>query len=368
LRLREGAGSEAFCLAPSDTTERSRAVFHRLLLSAFTLGIALVAAELLLPLVPPHLGTMQRIVHHVDQSGNYYLRPGVEVPFEGMFETISPPVVWQINRQGFRAASDAGPLSAQYRIATYGDSETFGWSVALDDTFQRRMEQLDADVEVLNFGIPGYNAENVADRIEATFGDYEPDLLVYLVNKNDVDLPNDISDSVLASDLLLRLRFLWQVVLTKPWRQHLRRSPERHAFLAGQLDRIARFAQTNAVPVLFVFMKSYTWEGAAGFLARGGSLAAARDSVQLLEGRPDRSADRVRVVIADASLKPFARLDDHLPKEAHEVLASGLCAQLSGVSSSCRQPAWTSSLRDRTLAAASGVVAAGRDPFRRADR
>jgi hypothetical protein len=334
-------------------------VIHRLLLSTFTLGIALAAAELILPLVPPHLGTMQRIVHHVDQSGNYYLRPGVEVPFEGMFETISPPILWQINRQGFRAASDAVPLSARYRIATYGDSETFGWSVAFDDTFQRRMERFDSGVEVLNFGIPGYNAENVADRIEATVGIYEPDLVVYLVNKNDVDLPNDISDSVLSSDLLLRLRFFWQVVVTKPWRQHLRRSPERHAFLAGQLDRIARFAETSGVPVLFVFMKSYTWEGAAGYLDPGGPVAAARDFVQLLEDRSDHNGATIRVVIADTSLKPFARLDDHLPREAHEVLASGLCARLSGVSSSCRRPTWTSSLRDRTLAAASDVVAAG---------
>ncbi len=329
-------------------------MFHRLLLAVSTLVVALVTAELLLPLVPPHLGTMQRIVHHVDQSGNYFLKPGVAVSFEGMFEEISPPVTWQVNGQGFRAAADAAPLSGRYRIATYGDSETFGWSVALDDTFQRRMEGIDGGVEVLNFGIPGYNAENVADRIEATLPAYEPDLAVYLVNKNDVDLPNDISDTVLSSDLLLRLRFLWQVVLTKPWRQQMRNSPERYAFLAGQLDRIARFTEARGVPVLFVFMKSHSWEGAAAHASPHGFVAAARGRAADLEvpGAGIEAPELASVVVADASLKPFARVDDHLPKEAHEVLASGICRKISGGSGSCRPDAWSASLRTRAFAQA----------------
>ena len=320
-------------------------MFHRLLLVASALVIALVAAEIVLPLVPPHLGTMQRIVHHVDKSGNYYLKPGAEVPFSGMFESISPAVMWQVNRQGFRAAADAGPPSDRFRISTYGDSETFGWSVALDDTFQRRMESLDPAVEVLNFGIPGYNAENVADRVEATLSTYSPDMLLYLVNKNDVDLPNDISDAVLSSDLLLRLRFFYQVALSKPWRQTMRRSPERLAFLAAQIDRIERYAQQRRVPVMFAFMKGYTWEGAAEQAQPGGFVAKVRDARATAGGNDDAA----RIVIVDDDLRAFPRIDDHLPREAHAVLAQRLCTAISGAAGEACVPAHWSAARRETV-------------------
>lgn len=318
---------------------------NRWLLTAFALVISLAAAELLLPLVPPHLGTMQRIVHHVDRSGNYYLRPDTTVEFEGMFEKISPPVAWQINDQGLRATGHIGPPAGRLRIATYGDSETFGWSVAINETFQHRMEALDRRVEVLNFGIPGYNAENVGDRIQATVGEFAPDLIVYLVNKNDVDLPNDISDSVLSSDLLLRIRFLWQVALTKPWRQRLRVSPERLAFMAGQLDRIARIADDRGVPLLFVFMKTATWTGAAERARAGGFVAAAARGVLPVAAHGSKPP---RAVLAEEWLRPFARLDDHLPPAAHDVLARRVCEQISGSAcGGCVPAGWNAGERDR---------------------
>jgi hypothetical protein len=294
---------------------------------------------------------MQRIVHHVDNSGNYYLRPSVEIPFSGMFETISPTITWQTNSQSFRAARDAGPLSDKFRIATYGDSETFGWSVALEDTFQQHMERIDPDVEVLNLGIPGYNAENVADRMEATLTTWSPDLVVYLVNKNDVDLPNDISDAVLSSELLLRVRFFWQVVVKKSWRQQMRHSPERSAFLAGQLDRIARFAGDHRVPLLFVFMKSYTWQGALENAAPDGFVArAARGALVPASA----AAPSVQVVLAEDWLRPFTRIDDHLPAPAHAVLARGLCERISGLpQGACKPAQWTPD--DRTAPRTAGA-------------
>jgi hypothetical protein len=331
---------------------------HRWILSATAFGLSVVLAEMLLPLVPPRLGTMQRIVHHVDQSGNYYLRPNSEVEFDGMFERISPAVTWQINDQGLRGDHHVDVPSTKFRIATYGDSETFGWSVSLDDTFQRRMERIDPRVEVLNLGIPGYNAENVADRMEATVDTVAPDLLVYLANKNDVDLPNDIRDSVLSSELLLRMRFLWQVVLTKPWRLERRRSPERLAFMASQLDRIASLASGRGIPVRVVFLKTRTWQGAVGQAKPGGFVAAAA-STRTAASTPT-PADSVRVVLAEDWLGNFPRLDDHLPAEAHAVLAGRLCEDLSqGLPQSCLPPGWSVSARSRHVlpVAASAVPA-----------
>jgi hypothetical protein len=217
------------------------------------------------------------------------------------------------------------------------------------------MEKQDSGLEVLNFGIPGYNAENVADRIEATLPSYSTDLVVYLVNKNDVDLPNDISDRVLASDLLLRLRFLYQVVLTKPWRQKMRQSPERYEFLATQLDRIARYTAQRGVPVMFVFMKNYTWEGAEAEAEPGGFVATMRDA----HGASDTDSRAARVVLAEDVLSPFPRLDDHMRREAHEVLAHRLCEAISGgIGHACLPAHWSAQQREAAPPVAGAVSGA----------
>ena len=91
-------------------------------LASFVIALlaAAVVAELVLPLFPPRLGTMRQIVHHVDSSGNYDLVPSVEVRFSGMFHTISPSVLWQVNDQGLRDDAHVGPRGSRYRIAMPG--------------------------------------------------------------------------------------------------------------------------------------------------------------------------------------------------------------------------------------------------------
>ena len=195
--------------------------FVSVLLALVVVGIAV---ELVLPWFPPYLGQFRRLVFHPgDGTTTYALRPDVTVGFSGVFERIRPSVTWQVNGQGLRADAPVGAREQNFRIATYGDSETFGWSVDFADTYQQRMQDIDPRVEVLNFGVPGYNVDDVSRRIETTTGDYSPDMWIYLVNKNDVDAPLDISDPVLASELLLRLRFAYQM-WKKPWRRQARTS------------------------------------------------------------------------------------------------------------------------------------------------
>jgi hypothetical protein len=297
----------------------------RLALLASAGAICALAAEIVLPFVPPHLGTMLRIVRHVENSDKYELIPGATIEFSGMFERISPPVTWQINDQGIRADRLVAPEPDRVRIATYGDSETFGWSVALEDTFQRRMEQIDPRLEVLNFGVPGFNAENVAERIETTVPRFHPDLVIYLVNSNDVDDPIKISDPILSSELLLRVRFIYQVIVSKPWRKSARRSPERYAFLARQFDRIAGFARTERVPLFFVFMKSHTLNGVRENAVPGGFTATSGDS-------PPRDPG---VIVVNDLLSSQARIDDHLSSAAHGALAERLCSQIAEAANRC---------------------------------
>lgn len=120
----------------------------------------------------------------------YELIPNLSVSF------IGAPT--KTNSAGFRgpevsiARSDPKTL----RIVGLGDSIMFGWGVADEESFLRRMTQRlrtehpERSWETVNSAVPGYNTvmevETLADRCLA----YRPDLVVIDVVDNDMDLPN----------------------------------------------------------------------------------------------------------------------------------------------------------------------------------
>lgn len=75
------------------------------------------------------------------------------------------------------------------RIATVGDSHTFGWGVAEDQTLARQLErelsQRGIDVEVLNLGIPNTNIEEKAWVIEHVALPAQCDLIVLQLHFDD---------------------------------------------------------------------------------------------------------------------------------------------------------------------------------------
>jgi len=64
---------------------------------------------------------------------------------------------------GLRGAPGGAPSASvpagKIRLSVYGDSFTHGDGVALEDTWAVQLERLRADVEVLNFGVPAYAAD-----------------------------------------------------------------------------------------------------------------------------------------------------------------------------------------------------------------
>ena len=94
-----------------------------------------------------------------------------------------------INSQGFRG--DDFPLvktPGTTRIAVIGDSVAYGYSVALVDSFPRRLEVLlqtkGLSVEVLNFAISGHGSVAEAELLHQQVWEYQPDivLLAYVLN------------------------------------------------------------------------------------------------------------------------------------------------------------------------------------------
>lgn len=67
------------------------------------------------------------------------------------------------NSHGFRGAKDWATTSSipsgKVRISVYGDSFTHGDAVPLEHTWADQLQQLRADLQVLNFGVPAYGTD-----------------------------------------------------------------------------------------------------------------------------------------------------------------------------------------------------------------
>jgi lysophospholipase L1-like esterase len=100
---------------------------------------------------------------------------------------------YRINKDGIRDEDYARIKPANtYRIAAVGDSCTFGMAVDLKDTWPKQLEKelqrSRANVEVINFGVMGYNTTQEAEIIREKVLGYSPDLIVIGYSLNDIGI------------------------------------------------------------------------------------------------------------------------------------------------------------------------------------
>jgi len=98
---------------------------------------------------------------------------------------------YSINHAGMRDKDYPLDKSASvFRIAVVGDSFTFGPGVELEATFPKQMERLlilkKIQVEVLNFGVVGYNMWQYNVLLEKKIIPYHPDLVVLCLFQDDL--------------------------------------------------------------------------------------------------------------------------------------------------------------------------------------
>ncbi len=119
--------------------------------------------------------------------------PGLSVELRPGFETLYKGQRVRINSAGMRGTDVAQPEPKRPRIAVVGDSFAFGSGVPLEGTIAAQLERAfvaaGRSVEVLNFGVPGYCALNVAAVVEHKALEFEPDLVLYVFFANDIDEP-----------------------------------------------------------------------------------------------------------------------------------------------------------------------------------
>jgi lysophospholipase L1-like esterase len=110
----------------------------------------------------------------------------------------------QTNRFGFRERELETERKPEglYRVAFAGDSVTLGLGVEPEQTFERRIEREAAAlatpfrVQALNFGIDGYNTEQVAELVKARVLAFEPDRVVYVMCLNDFDRTDSSAEKI----------------------------------------------------------------------------------------------------------------------------------------------------------------------------
>lgn len=156
----------------------------RIALVAIGLLVGLVAGELLARLLGPAFQVVFRdsIAPSDDPVLGYELRPG------------APDGKRRINSAGMRDREfELAKPRGVWRIAAIGDSISHGSGVSQDGAYPKQLEALleaartDAAprIEVLNFGVPGYNVEQVAARLRRRADAFEPDAVLYGYALND---------------------------------------------------------------------------------------------------------------------------------------------------------------------------------------
>ena len=99
---------------------------------------------------------------------------------------------FRINSHGFRGPEvSITPSVDHIRVAVVGDSETFGTSLREEETlpvqFQKYLNKSCVSVEVLNFGVPGYNVQQYEEIIAEKVLKFYPDVIVVVFNFNDIE-------------------------------------------------------------------------------------------------------------------------------------------------------------------------------------
>jgi lysophospholipase L1-like esterase len=167
--------------------DRLRRLLPSLALLVASALLTLLATEGAFRLAHVSVGTVQINRGTVRRSANpillYELRPGSVVRAE---------VEYRINADGLRGPElPADEARRRKRIAVLGDSIAFGYWVAEQDTFPRQLETLlrraGTDVDVLNFGVPGYNLEQEVEALRLKALSFDPDAIVIGVCLNDLD-------------------------------------------------------------------------------------------------------------------------------------------------------------------------------------
>ena len=123
-------------------------------------GMALIGRVALLPYRPD--AEAARASWNRTAKSTYLIRDG-ELGWAIQANGTARSGEYTANSHGFRGrknwATTSSIPSGTVRISVYGDSFTHGDAVPLEHTWAEQLQQLRGDLQVLNFGVPGYGTD-----------------------------------------------------------------------------------------------------------------------------------------------------------------------------------------------------------------
>jgi len=245
-------------------------------LSAASLLITLIALEVTLRVYgynPPaywRRGTDVPLRSSVYPDLRYEHTPGASVKAWG--------ADIKINSQGFRGPEPSSDPATK-RVIVLGDSIAFGNSLALEDTFpfqlQQRLVSQQRNIEVLNFGVGGYDTLQEVALLEIRGLKYHPNLVVVAYCLNDIGIASVSLEHIQRTQQLQssHYSFLYEsrlvqwifesveTIRTKNWEKHVN-DPEvfRRAY-ANQIDPIG----DDESELLDLMNQSPKWPGSTWY-------------------------------------------------------------------------------------------------------
>jgi lysophospholipase L1-like esterase len=286
----------------------------------------------------------------------------------GYRRAASPAIVYEL-RPEYHDHNSTGHRDHEYgrakrpgvfRVIGIGDSYTYGAGVAREDVFLKVAERLlaadGARVEVLNFGVPGYNTAMEAAVLQERTPEWDPDLVVIQFCRNDFNLPNFVwttGNSLVARsfalhELLSGLAVRWPAFVKKdamgyffdeevfpvPGLEHVAKkghnpigdpalAPERYHYMLGPdgvraaLARIAAESRRRGVPVIFLL----GWAGRDQDAAEWATV----EGIEVLDVWPPVA---IRFVLAGGGFQDLwvapERGDNHPNVEGHAIIGAAL--------------------------------------------
>lgn len=205
-----------------------------------------------------------------------------------------PPKMWpdvygrfyevRINEHGMRGRPvERNKPAGTFRIAVVGDSYIFGAGVEESATLPMQLEArlaaraVGRPVEVLNFGVGGYNALQETELIRTRVLAFEPDLLIWVYYINDLEqqdhhpyvpqycgVPVELEEHI---DAWLRRQLkLWRLVVHQTKWSMDKETMYQPGGLAlrcyrGCAQRVGEMARARSLPVILAFLPFPDWPG-----------------------------------------------------------------------------------------------------------
>lgn len=179
---------------------RKKKTVYKLMLTAFFLLIVLILAELFFYFLYPigYLRPPRRLSEEASRKLLYRPSsvPGLAYELAPNREQYSRGATIRTNSFGMRDDEPrTGIDDSLHRIVVLGDSFTFGFGVAGEDTYPNVLERLlnekieDEEFEVLNLGVGGYSTHDEALVLEHKGMKWNPELVVvgYVLNDPEID-------------------------------------------------------------------------------------------------------------------------------------------------------------------------------------